>query len=123
MITLGCLVAVAMIVFLTVFILAKQKKIFINKRFVNESDSTIGVDVSAYQADMNMQKLKEQNIEFIYIKATEGSTIQDERFAENRQKAQKAELPCGAYHFFSFDSAGKTQAKNFINTMGSDLKG
>lgn len=115
--------AVAMIVFLTVFILAKQKKIFINKWFVNESDSTIGVDVSAYQADMNMQKLKEQNIQFIYMKATEGSTIEDEKFAENRQKAQKAELLCGVYHFFSFDSAGKTQAENFINTLGSDLKG
>ena len=70
-----------------------------------------------------MNELKEQNIEFIYIKATEGSTSQDDRFAENWENAEKAGLLSGAYHFFSYDSAGKTQAENFINTVGKDIKG
>ena len=110
-------------VFLTVFVLAKQKKVFINKWFVNEKNNTMGVDVSSYQADIDMDKLKEQNIKFIYIKATEGSTTQDERFAENWKNAKEADLLSGAYHFFSYDSEGKTQAKNFIKTVGKDLKG
>ena len=38
-----------------------------------------------------MDKLKEQNIEFIYIKATEGSNTQDDRFAENR--ANRTDIP------------------------------
>ncbi len=78
--------------------LAKTKKIFINKWFVDEKNSTIGVDVSSYQADIDMVRLKEQDIEFIYIKATEGSTAQDDRFAENWENAEKAGLLSGAYH-------------------------
>ena len=117
------LFSAAVLIFLTVFILAKMKKIFINKWFVDETNGTIGADVSAYQADIDMTRLKEQNIKFIYIKATEGSGSQDARFAENRENAEKAGLPSGAYHFFSYDSAGKTQAENFINTVGPDLKG
>ena len=39
-----------------------------------------------------MGKLKEQNIEFVYIKATEGSTIQDDKFAVNWENAEKAGL-------------------------------
>lgn len=82
MVTLAVLV-IAAIVFVTVFVLAKQKVIFINKWFVDEKNSTVGVDVSAYQADIDMNVLKEQNVSFIYIKATEGSTGRDGRFAAN----------------------------------------
>lgn len=117
------LIILAAVVFLSVFLLAKQKKIFINKWFVKESTSIIGVDVSAYQADIDMEKLKEQSIRFIFIKATEGSSGQDEKFAENWENAKNAGLPSGAYHFFSYDSEGKTQAENFISTVGPDMKG
>ena len=117
------LIILAAVVFLSVFLLAKQKKIFINKWFVKESTSIIGVDVSAYQEDIDMEKLKEQNIRFIFIKATEGSSGQDEKFAENWENAKNAGLPSGAYHFFSYDSEGKTQAENFIRTVGPDMKG
>ena len=111
------------LIFLTVFILAKQKIVFINKWFVDDIDGVIGVDVSSYQADIDMDKLKEQNVKFIYIKATEGSKSQDDRFAENWENAENAGLLSGAYHFFSYDSEGKTQAENFINTVGKDIKG
>ena len=117
------LVVILTSIWLTVFLLAKQKKIFINKWFVNEKNSTIGVDVSSYQADIDMDILKEQNIRFIYIKATEGSSTQDDRFAQNWENAEKAGLLSGAYHFFSYDSAGITQAENFIDTVGPDMKG
>ena len=103
--------SIAAAVFLSVFILAKQKIIFINKWFVDEKNSTVGVDVSAYQADIDMNVLKEQNVSFIYIKATEGSTGRDGRFAANWENAKNAELLSGAYHFFSYDSSGKTQAE------------
>ena len=122
-ITLIVFVLVVAIAFSSVFVLAKTKTIFINKWFVNEKNSTVGVDVSSYQADIDMNKLKEQNIEFIYIKATEGSNAQDERFSANWSNAAKAGLLSGAYHFFSFDSEGKTQAENFIKTVGKDIKG
>ena len=115
--------AVLVLIFLAVFILAKQKVIFINEWFVNEKTATIGVDISAYQAEVDMQTLKEQNIAFVYIKATEGSKYQDEMFTLNRDHAKQADLPCGAYHFFSYDSPGSTQAENFIRTVGDNLHG
>ena len=90
---------------------------------MDEKNSTIGVDVSAYQADIDMNVLKDQNIQFIFIKATEGSTHKDERFAENWKNAKEAGLLSGAYHTFSYDSEGKTQAENFIEQVGPDLNG
>lgn len=122
-IALIVLIVVLVAFYLTVFVLAKQKKIFINKWFVREEGNTIGVDVSAYQADIDMKKLKEQDIGFIFIKATEGSTWQDEKFAENWKNAKDAGLLSGAYHLFSYDSEGKSQAENFVNTVGTDIKG
>ncbi len=116
-------VLVLLLVFVSVFVLAKKKVIFINNWFVNESTGTIGVDISYYQANVDMAKLKEQNIEFVYIKATEGSSHRDEMFAVNSKNAEEAGLLSGAYHFFSYDTPGKTQAENFIGAVGNDLKG
>lgn len=122
-ITLIILVIILVTMYLTIFILAKQKKIFVNKWFVDEKNSIIGVDVSSYQANIDMNKLKEQNIKFVYIKATEGSKTKDDKFDENWENAKNAELLSGAYHFFSYDSEGRTQAENFINALGKDIKG
>ncbi len=76
-----------------------------------------GVDVSSYQGDIDWTILSSQNISFAFIKATEGSSFVDEHFAYNFEEAQKTSLAVGAYHFFSYDSAGETQAENFINTV------
>lgn len=76
-----------------------------------------GVDVSSYQGKIDWQVLSSQNISFAFIKATEGSTYVDECFENNYTQAQKTNLRIGAYHFFSFDSSGKTQAENFITTV------
>lgn len=76
-----------------------------------------GVDVSAYQGEIDWEILSSQNISFAFIKATEGSTFVDERFAANWEAAQATDLAVGAYHFFSYDSAGSTQAENFIRTV------
>ena len=100
------------------FFAVKTKKLRINTWIVSDRD-TIGVDLSEYQADVDMPGLKEQGIEFVYMKATEGSGHVDSRFAENWENARECGLPAGAYHFFSFDSAGEMQAQNYINTVGA----
>ncbi len=73
-----------------------------------------GVDVSAYQGDIDWPLLAQQDIQFAFIKATEGSSFVDEKFAYNYEQAQSTDLRISAYHFFSYDSSGKTQAENFI---------
>ena len=76
-----------------------------------------GIDVSSYQGEIDWETLSEQDISFVFIKATEGSSFVDKNFAYNFGEARKTSLAVGAYHFFSYDSSGKTQAENFINTV------
>lgn len=76
-----------------------------------------GVDVSVYQGDVNWPVLREQGVDFAFIKATEGSSLQDRQFVNNWGNAQKAGVRVGAYHFFSYDSPGETQADNFISMV------
>lgn len=95
--------------------LVKAKVINPNEPFLK--GNVQGVDISEHQGDIDMDTLKAQGIEFVFIKATEGSSHVDSRFAENWANAQASGLPAGAYHFFSFDSPGETQAANFIATV------
>ena len=76
-----------------------------------------GVDVSHHQGEIDWNKLAEEEISFAYIKATEGSGYKDEQFDKNWSEAQATGLRIGAYHFFSLDSAGATQAENFCNAV------
>lgn len=86
--------------------------------FWNEAEpkayKVFGVDVSSYQGDVDWHSLAAQGVDFAFIKATEGSGHQDSYFAENWAEASVAGIPAGAYHFFSYDSSGQTQAENFI---------
>lgn len=76
-----------------------------------------GVDVSAYQGEIDWPTLAAQEIDFAFIKATEGSDFTDAHFAYNFEQALQSGVAAGAYHFFSYDSAGKTQAENFIENV------
>jgi lysozyme len=76
-----------------------------------------GVDVSSYQGEIEWAQIQEQDLQFAFIKATEGSTFVDKYFESNWKGAESTLLRIGAYHFFSYDSEGKTQAQNFIKTV------
>ncbi len=76
-----------------------------------------GVDVSSYQGNIDWESLSKQEIKFAFIKATEGSSFVDEKFKINYENARKTNIKVGAYHFFSFDSNGDTQADNFISNV------
>lgn len=78
-----------------------------------------GVDVSRYQGEVDWPVLAGQGIDFAFIKATEGSSYVDPHFALNLKGATDAGLRVGAYHFFSFESAGTTQADNVIKVVSS----
>ena len=75
-----------------------------------------GVDVSSYQGDIDWGVLS-QGLDFAFIKATEGSKYTDDHFRYNFTQAREAGLRIGAYHFFSFESAGAAQAENFISQV------
>jgi len=84
-----------------------------------EQWEVFGVDVSVYQGTVDWPVLAQQGVAFAFIKATEGSTLQDRRFSDNWQGAAQAGIRTGAYHFLSYDSPGETQAANFISLVPS----
>lgn len=76
-----------------------------------------GVDVSSHQGEIDWEVLANNNIQFAFIKATEGSSFVDAYYSRNYENAIKTNLRVGAYHFFSYDSPGVTQAQNFISVV------
>lgn len=77
-----------------------------------------GIDVSHHQSSIDWDKVKGQEIDFAFIKATEGSGYVDEDFLENWKGAEESGILAGAYHFFSYDSPGASQADLYIRTVG-----
>src|SRR5947209_2272749 len=65
-----------------------------------------GVDVSHYQGTINWTGVESDHIDFAYIKATEGGSTRDARFAANWQSAAAHGIRRGAYHFFTLRMPG-----------------
>lgn len=76
-----------------------------------------GIDVSAYQKEIDWDGIKGEDIAFAFVKATEGSSHVDSNFKTNWEGARSAGIATGAYHFLSFDSEASRQAENYIKTV------
>ena len=80
-----------------------------------------GIDVSKHQGVIDWEELKKnQKIQFVYIKATEGSNYVDPRYRQNINNARKHGFKVGSYHYFTDLSGARTQFQNFINTVKRD---
>src|ERR1700741_3593354 len=79
----------------------------------------LGIDVSQNNGtiDWHLVAQDPQKIRFVYMKATEGTTLRDNSFIKNRTGATAAGIPNGAYHFYSLTSPAKSQAYNFISLI------
>ena len=81
-----------------------------------------GIDVSKYQNNINWKEVKNMEekgikIGFVFIKATEGTSIVDAQFRRNWIEADEQNIPKGAYHFFVSNRNAKKQADNFIQIV------
>jgi len=109
--------SVLSILLLLLFGILIYKRVLI-LNYPSESNYPVrGVDVSNYQGEIDWVKLADQNIDFAFIKATEGSKYKDKQFQTNWDGVRRTTLIIGAYHFFSFDSSGITQAENYIASV------
>lgn len=79
-----------------------------------------GIDVSNHQGKITWPEVAGDDIDYAYIKATEGNDFVDKRFAENWAGAKSAGVTRGAYHFFTLCSPGREQAENFLKTVPRD---
>lgn len=78
---------------------------------------TRGIDVSRHQKNIDWEKVAADNVQFVYIKATEGATYQDPMFRKNIEGAQKVGLLVGVYHYFRMTSSPEEQFENFKKAM------
>jgi lysozyme len=89
---------------------------------IPESYSIHGIDVSKYQENITweeVQAMKVKNVQlgFAFIKATQGIGNIDPQFKRNWKKAKKNGIIRGAYHFFMANKDGKMQAETFIDQV------
>ncbi len=82
-----------------------------------EEDERYGVDVSHHQDEIDWERVAADDMEFAYIKATEGGDFVDDRFERNWEGAGAAGLDRGAYHFFTLCRPGEKQAANFLDIL------
>jgi len=79
----------------------------------------LGIDVSHYQGQINWEQLSDMNvkndsIEFAYIKATEGTALVDDQMQTNINGANKQGVSAGFYHFFRPQESAIKQADFFV---------
>ncbi len=74
-----------------------------------------GIDVSHYQKEIDWEMVMSQDIDFVYIKASEGQEMKDKRFTENWKALGQQEVRRGAYHFFRPTINARKQAENYTN--------
>lgn len=76
-----------------------------------------GIDISRHQGRIHWDVLRHNSdIQFIYIKATEGKKTKDPMYKKNVEKAHEAGFLVGAYHFLHKRSTGTEQFDNFRRT-------
>lgn len=76
-----------------------------------------GIDVSHHQGQIDWPRLASPRVRFAYIKASEGATFRDPRFADNWRGAVAAGVVPGGYHFFTLCRSGVDQAAQFIDVV------
>lgn len=76
-----------------------------------------GMDAARFQGSMNWRRIKQQGVQFAWVKATEGGDLTDAQFKSNWRAAKRVGVPIGAYHFYYFCTDPETQAKWFIKNV------
>lgn len=80
-----------------------------------------GIDVSHYQSRVNWDTIAQQNIDFAFVKATEGESHADSLFCNNWYGIKRVGMKRGAYHFFRPRTSVLKQAQNFMDNVQLEL--
>lgn len=92
---------------------------------VPEAHEILGIDVSRYQHHIHwpyVTAMEDQGrrLQFVFIKATEGTTWTDPHFTENWLQSRQHGMARGAYHFYNPDSDAVRQFMHFVNHVRLD---
>jgi hypothetical protein len=75
-----------------------------------------GIDISNYQAGIDLATLKTQGYEVVYIKATEGLTFNDKSMMAHYNNALKQGFKIGFYHYLRANDP-VLEAKHFLSVI------
>lgn len=75
-----------------------------------DGETTLGIDVSKYQGDIDWKKVADTPVKFAIIRTGDGRST-DHRFSKNWQEAGDTDLIRGTYHYFRADRGGRYQAE------------
>ncbi|WP_298948899.1 GH25 family lysozyme [uncultured Alloprevotella sp.] len=77
-----------------------------------------GIDVSHYQGEIDWEEVvRNEQISYVYIKATEGASLVDEYYLQNLEGARRVGLSVGSYHFYRPTIDWQIQFDNMISTI------
>jgi lysozyme len=96
-----------------------KEKPEITQKTTTNTTPAFGIDISQYQGDeVEALTQYEDNIQFIFCKATEGVTYVDPKFTSNWTAIKEKGFIRGAYHFYRSADDPTQQAEFFIQTLG-----
>lgn len=89
------------------------------------SEQLHGIDVSHYQGRINWDEVaKDPNVNYVYLKATEGVNTTDDTYRYNFRECKRVGLKVGSYLFFRPRLSAKAQFQHFmsmVDTKSQDL--
>ena len=84
--------------------------------------ATMGIDISHHQGEIDWTEVAASGqVQFVYVKASEGVKLDDECYQKNVKEARGQGLMVGAYHFFRSDADGEKQFEHFRKVAGREF--
>lgn len=83
-----------------------------------EGPTTLGIDVSKWQASVDWQAVANDGVEFAFIRVSHGTNTIDQFFEANWDGAREAGILRGAYQYFEPGQNPITQADILLDKMG-----
>lgn len=82
-----------------------------------------GIDVSGWQGNIDFTEVKNDGIEIVYMKASEGSNFVDPYFNQNYTNAKVNGLKVGFYHYLTARSVEEAveEARFFVATISGKI--
>ncbi len=113
---------ISLILFVAVFLIIVMFSYITRQNQIDKIDRVFGIDISAYQGEIDWKELEDQEIAFAFIKATQGHDYVDSEFSRNWSEISDTSIKKGAYLFFEPDSPTDQSLQLFYDTVPVDVR-
>ena len=111
-------IAAAAVVAIIVFVILPYMTAHMLDLEVDRSHYPVkGIDVSHHNKEIDFEKVKNDTVSFVYIKASDGVGDKDARLTRNYHGAKAFGFDVGFYHYFRYHRDGHQQAQYFLQTI------